>query len=186
MKCELCHNADAEVAITRTVAGEEQELYVCHACAQETAGKEAGDQTQHQPAQEDAKKESSTDLAAWPLMGMILDAAFEIIGRETASVEPRCPVCGITRSEYRKASRLGCPACYESFAKELDAAILEMHRAQKHIGKIPERAQSVCRQRELEKALGEAVKNQRYEEAITLRDQLRRLGGTGTSGGGAA
>lgn len=33
MKCELCHNADAETAILRTECGEETELYVCRACA---------------------------------------------------------------------------------------------------------------------------------------------------------
>lgn len=33
MKCELCHNADAETAIVRVEHGEEEELYVCRACA---------------------------------------------------------------------------------------------------------------------------------------------------------
>ena len=33
MKCELCHNAEAETAIVRTEGGEETELYVCRACA---------------------------------------------------------------------------------------------------------------------------------------------------------
>ena len=33
MKCEICHQADAAAAITRDVNGEEEELYVCHACA---------------------------------------------------------------------------------------------------------------------------------------------------------
>lgn len=33
MKCELCQKADAETAILREENGEEQELYVCHACA---------------------------------------------------------------------------------------------------------------------------------------------------------
>ena len=33
MKCELCHNADAETAITRGEGDEAEELYVCHACA---------------------------------------------------------------------------------------------------------------------------------------------------------
>lgn len=33
MKCEICHQADAATAITRMVDGEEEELYVCHACA---------------------------------------------------------------------------------------------------------------------------------------------------------
>ena len=35
MKCEICHNADAEVAIHRTIDGEDRELYVCKNCAKE-------------------------------------------------------------------------------------------------------------------------------------------------------
>ena len=34
MKCELCHNADAETAITRGEGDAAEELYVCKACAQ--------------------------------------------------------------------------------------------------------------------------------------------------------
>lgn len=33
MKCELCHKADAQTAITREKDGEEEELYVCNVCA---------------------------------------------------------------------------------------------------------------------------------------------------------
>lgn len=33
MKCEICHKADAEVAITRGEGDGEEELYVCRACA---------------------------------------------------------------------------------------------------------------------------------------------------------
>ena len=33
MKCEVCHQADAETAITRGEGDEAEELYVCHACA---------------------------------------------------------------------------------------------------------------------------------------------------------
>ena len=33
MKCELCHNADAETAIMRGEGDAAEELYVCHACA---------------------------------------------------------------------------------------------------------------------------------------------------------
>ena len=33
MKCELCHQKDAETAIQLEKDGEEQELYVCRECA---------------------------------------------------------------------------------------------------------------------------------------------------------
>lgn len=172
MKCELCHKADAETVVRKQAAGEEQELYVCRDCARQAS----------LPAAAGAERVSAPPAPAeaggspLPLMSMILDAAFEIVGRSAGGAEPACPACGITRSEYRKASRLGCPACYEAFAKELEAAILEMHRAQQHEGKAPERGRVARQRQRLQAELAEAVKGQRYEEAIALRDRLRRLG----------
>ena len=37
MKCEICHERDAEEAVHRVVDGVDKELYVCHQCAE--AGK---------------------------------------------------------------------------------------------------------------------------------------------------
>jgi len=183
MKCELCHKAEAEKAIRRSVEGEEQELYVCGSCAQEVAHEkkpspaEVTGETPRPPSPE-------AGLPPLPLMGMILDAAFEIVGRTVNSqAEQTCPACGITRTEYRKSSRLGCPACYEAFAKELDAAVLEMHRSLQHAGKSPAKARAAWQRQQIEKALDDAVKGQRYEEAIDLRDQLRRLDHPETQGG---
>ena len=171
MKCELCHKAEAETVIRKKDAGEEQELYVCRACAHETARGEAA----AAPQQVAAVPGPSDAMSALPLMGMILDAAFEIVGRAVNLSELTCPACGITRSEYRKSSRLGCPSCYEAFAKELDTAVLEMHRSLQHVGKTPEKARALWQRQQLENALNDAVKGQRYEEAIALRDQIRRL-----------
>lgn len=173
MKCELCHKAEAETAIRKHVAGESQELYVCQACAR----KEAQPQ-EPAAASEPAVQPGGTDgVPVLPLMGMILDAAFEIVGRAKSLAEPACPVCGILRNEYRKRSRLGCPACYEAFSKELDAAILDLHRASQHVGKTPEKAKAFWRRKQLADKLEAAVEAQRYEEAIALRDQLRKLDG---------
>jgi len=175
MKCELCHKADAEMAVRRTVNGEEQELYVCRDCAHASASRAT--EPPSETASSDSQPASPESLATFPLVGMILDAAFEVVGRKVSVPEPTCPVCGITRSEYRKAARLGCPACYEAFAKELDAAVFEMHRSLQHVGKTPEKARTVWRRQQLLDGLDAAVKGQRFEEAIKLRDQIRDLGG---------
>lgn len=184
MKCEICHKAEAKTAITKEMAGETQELYVCQSCAKKEASSTA-------QAPDDAPRASADPVGAGggmpplPLMGMILDAAFEIVGRAMSLAEPACPVCGITRNEYRKRSRLGCPECYKAFSKELEAAILDLHRSMEHVGKAPEQAKALWQRQRIEHALEEAVKAQRYEEAIGLRDQLRKLGlpdGTGPKG----
>ena len=180
MKCELCHKAEAETAIRKVVAGEAQELFVCQTCARKSAHHEA-------PAEpQPSAPHSGTDGMPVPLMGMILDAAFEIVGRAISLSEPACPVCGILRDEYRKRSRLGCPACYTAFAKELDTAVFELHRASQHVGKTPETARAAWQLQQLQNALNDAVQNQRYEEAIALRDQLKKLESPDAKQGGAA
>ena len=174
MKCEMCHKAEAETAIRKETAGEPQELYVCQACAKKEARQKASAAEPQPPAPPAGATDGMPPL---PLMGMILDAAFEIVGRAMSLAEPACPVCGILRNEYRQRSRLGCPACYEAFSKELDAAVFELHRASQHVGKTPEKAKAVWQRKQLENKLDEAVKAQRYEEAIALRDQLKKLDG---------
>ena len=178
MKCELCHKAEAETAIRKEENGETRELYVCHACAKKDV------LSPEPPAVAPAQKPADP-AGMEPLMGMILDAAFEIVGRTMNLAEPSCPVCKIQRHEYRKQSRLGCPACYEAFSKELDTAIFDLHRASKHVGKMPQPAKAVWARKGLEERLAAAVKEQRFEEAATLRDELRGMAQQNEAGGQA-
>ncbi len=182
MKCELCHKADAETVLRRPEGDEVREWFVCQVCAQAAAKPPAPDRGNRQAAEGRAP-----EGPVLPLLGMIVDAAFEIADKQAVLAEPSCPVCGIRRSEYRKRSRLGCPACYEAFAGELDAALQELHRATRHTGKAPRNAGAACCRQELERALDEAVREQRYEEAIALRDRLRTLdGGRDAAPGGVS
>ena len=171
MKCEMCQQADAETAVRRRVGADEQELFVCRACAAASAaGGDGKGAASERPA-----PVADVEAAAAPLMGMILDAAFEIVGKALQRTEPACPACGITRTAYRKASRLGCPACYDAFGKELEAAILDMHRGLQHEGKAPHGSRHARQVLQLKKALDAAVEGQRYEEAIALRNRIREL-----------
>ena len=183
MKCELCHQAAAERAVRKKVDGVEQELYVSKACAEEAGRQDLGAPAPGAGAPEGAADRGAAEL---PLMGIILDAAFEIVGRAMNVSEPTCPACGITRAEYRKASRLGCPGCYEAFARDLESAVLELHRCSQHVGKSPAKARDAWQLQQLQNQLGEAVKNQRYEEAIALRDRIKKLGGGEAAEGGQA
>ena len=57
------------------------------------------------------------------IMGMILGATVEFSGRLQSLKDPVCPSCGLSRSEYKKAARLGCAQCYETFVKDLDGLV---------------------------------------------------------------
>ena len=161
MKCEICHQTEAETVIRETVDGEVCERFVCQACAHRGA-------------------EPSEDSSASALMvEILLGAAFSLADgpdRNTrAERENPCPACGMTRQEYRKRSRLGCAGCYDHFARELQPVLRDMHRGDRHAGKVPDRARHAIARQRLETALAEAVGHQQFEQAARLRDQIRAL-----------
>ena len=155
MKCEICKQQQASVAIKQTVDGEERELFVCTACAQRTAGP-----------------------LVTSLVELLLGAAvgLQLPERDTLV----CPECGLSRPEFRKRARVGCARCYETFARELTPMLRDMHSGDHHVGKTPAR-ERLCRTRsELENELKSAIRAQRFEDAALLRDRIRNLRATET------
>lgn len=91
----------------------------------------------------------------------------------------RCPGCGMTSRDFKKTGRFGCAQCYTTFEGMIGPMLANMHKDVVHCGKIPEKAiarvsahQEVNR---LERELQEAIQEENYEKAATLRDQLKEL-----------
>jgi len=181
MKCEICHTADAEQAIIRKEGGQEQELYVCALCAIEARVAEHEEKldflkktVKKLPKKQAAPEKGSSVLPE--LMGMIIDATLEIMNHALPSQEPVCPHCGITRADYRRASRLGCASCYETFTKELASLIADMHRSPQHVGKAPAQPVPPKGVQKLMRRLRAAEHDRRAGDAVALRDAIRALG----------
>ena len=150
MKCEICQQQRAEVAVKQTVDGEERELFVCASCAQRAAG-----------------------TVVTSLVEMLLGAAIDLQLPERDPLV--CPGCGLARPEFRKRARVGCDRCYETFARELAPMLRDMHSGDHHIGKMPARERVSRTREELETALKNAVRAQRFEDAARLRDRICKL-----------
>jgi protein arginine kinase activator len=86
----------------------------------------------------------------------------------------------MTISQYKKKSLLGCPTCYKTFKEELLPIINKVqNNNSQHVGRAPSQM-SVDLNRNLQirrllKKLESAVSQEQYEQAATLRDQLRDL-----------
>jgi len=109
---------------------------------------------------------------------------FQKIVQEAAPEEPQetscCPQCGLAYAEFREARLLGCPDCYEAFAMELEPLLQRAHAGGSgHIGKVPRRAGAgEHRQKQLmrlRKQLDDAVREEAYERAAKLRDEIGQL-----------
>lgn len=142
MKCEICGQHDAKVAVNRIVDGVQKELYVCEECAgKNTAGGAndgAGEDAVTPPEGLSLPKEMLDGIIKGIFeAGMAVANALENpTGGEYSSP---CPTCGITAEEFHRSTRLGCPDCYRHFS--LTPIIKGMHPGLSHVGKTPEAAQ---------------------------------------------
>lgn len=180
MKCELCHQAEAQRAIHKLVNNEQQELYVCNACAeaqQQPKKKPLPEAPPAQTLQEPPPEVMEVIKETLPeIMGMILGATVEFSGRLQSSKEQLCPFCGISRSEYKKVARLGCARCYETFVKDVDGIVDEMHRIPRHKGKAPKHPRPSPLVLQFMKDLRTAEQEQRPADVETLKTRIQQLG----------
>jgi protein arginine kinase activator len=177
MLCECCQEQDASIHVTQVVNGESREVHLCESCAEEHGLNVQGAM-------------SVPEL----LFGMTQ-------GRTDAAAPSKaCPHCHLRQTDYKKRGRLGCPACYETFAEELAPMLASMHHAVEHKGKVPKRHPAAAaaagpaaapdaapahgaaapapgsEREDLLRQMEIALKAEDYETAAKLRDRLKELG----------
>ena len=157
MVCDICKKAEATVHLTQIVDGKMLKVDLCESCAKEKGVQEAAGF-------------SLADL----LVG--LGAAEEI---KVESPGAQCPVCGFTQADFKKTGRLGCSACWETFEAGLASLLKAMHKGDHHVGKVPAKAMHTlalsAKVQELSEELEKAVREEKYEDAAQIRDQIREL-----------
>jgi protein arginine kinase activator len=85
-------------------------------------------------------------------------------------------------SEFRSKGRLGCPACYEAFDKEIEMLLKQVHGSSDYRGKkyrctlIDEVNKGGFSQLRMD--LDAAIKNEEFERAAVLRDAIHDLNNT--------
>ena len=94
-------------------------------------------------------------------------------------INPACPACAMSATEFRTRGRLGCPRCYDTFHKLLLPLLARIHDATSHRGRFATQqpggqAQPNTMQR-LRNRLDEAIKAEDYERAANLRDEIQKL-----------
>lgn len=91
----------------------------------------------------------------------------------------KCPTCGFRWADFDRLHRLGCPTCYEAHAPQAMATLARIQPGLEHHGRRPFDA-TADREARLTKArllLKSALKEEDYETAAVLRDQIAELEG---------
>ena len=174
MICQFCQKHPATVHVTELVHSADEsgdhsyqtlDKHICPGCAQEL----------DLPHMQVVTK-NTVDI--WKLLQ-------QSTKRTRREQKLACPDCGMTLAEFRSKGRLGCPKDYEVFREHLDALLQRMHNASTHVGRVPgvdqvalERNQRIS---SLRQKLEEAIREEAYEHAAQLRDELKGLEGDSPS-----
>ena len=159
MLCDICKQNVATVHLTQMIEGKTKKVDLCESCSKEKGV-------------DDPTGFSLADL----LLGL---GAAQEMEHASGGGELKCPHCGFTQADFKKAGRLGCSECYQTFAEGLEGLLKTMHKSTKHTGKVPqvlkENQDLAERLKSLERRLEKAVSEENFEAAVNLRDEIREV-----------
>ena len=164
MLCEKCNINEATVLVQENYNGEKREKRLCAKCAEETY------------------QGISFDALLQGFLNNFMSAGNPQEPKTAAAVTFRkCPMCGMTIDRIQKIGKVGCPKCYETFKPELSLAIKSIQGVSQHVGKFPRRGAALLgKERKidaLKTELREKIKDENFEDAARIRDEIKALEG---------
>ena len=117
---------------------------------------------------------SMTSPLAGSLPSQILGIKLDI---PMPKIQGSCPSCGFRWADFERTHRIGCPQCYEAHTQDLLPTLSRIQPGISHSGRRPQPSEMDLKNR-LQKAkdeLAQAVKNEEFETAAALRDQIAQL-----------
>ena len=87
-----------------------------------------------------------------------------------------------TYQDFRKDGLLGCEECYNQFRSKLKNFLNKNQGTDQHIGKAPgkqdeEKTEGMSEINRLKSELKKCIKEENYEQAAVIRDQINKLEG---------
>ena len=180
MLCDNCGKREANVRYSESINGMKKEMNLCEECA-----KKLGITNQF-----DFKMPLDFPNFFGSFLEDFSEHEFMPLFEQTKTV--RCNNCGTTFEDIVNTGRLGCENCYDTFGDKLDTILKRLQGSSRHIGRLEETFNSKNENLEEKKAetkdekkdskleklqedLKLAIKEERYEDAAKIRDEINKL-----------
>lgn len=187
MLCQNCGKEEVNFKYTQVVNGVKKEIVLCDKCAKEL-GLESLD--------------FNIPINFSSFLGNFFDeledtSVFPTLAKKE---ELKCENCGNTYSDFINSGKFGCPNCYPTFELAVDSLLKNLHGTSSHIGRKSKKAgiaapnirnetpikvkpkvketnknSDQVKVLDLEKQLNIAIKEERYEDAAKLRDEIKKI-----------
>ena len=183
MLCDNCGKREANVRYSENINGIAKELNLCEECS-----KKLGITNQ------DFSMPIDFSSFFGEFMEDFATPQFMPLWNEIKTLE--CNQCGYTFEDIANHGKLGCGNCYEVFQERLDPIIRRIQGANQHVGrmgkiidnKIEQKMQNESTKEEkinqlpknnqleqLQRELKQPIKEERYEEAAKIRDEIKKI-----------
>lgn len=179
MLCQICHINEASIHIQKVVGKTKTTLHLCPECAQYSGVNDQAD--------------GNLKLAAMAYKITAQKLGLEAPATDQPDAEAHsqtCPECGLDSDQFATNGRVGCPTCYETFDDLIAPLLARIQRGTKHLGRTPKNTPApqsppaapwrnlADQLKRLEDELVRAIHNEQYEDAASLRDQIKHLNET--------
>ena len=187
MLCDNCGKRESNVRYSENINGRRKELNLCEECSKKLG---IGQMDFSMPI----------DFSSF-LGGFMEDFETpEFMPMLSQLKKLKCNSCGYTFDDIVNTGRLGCKDCYDIFEDRLDPIIKRMQGDNRHVGRIgkiidskidkKERNEQQSKDKEktnkstskeqsklekLQEDLKNAIKDERYEDAAKIRDEIKKL-----------
>ena len=174
MMCQNCGENEANVRYTQIINGVKKQINVCENCARELG---LGSFEFNMPIHfSDFLGDFFNDYGTDLLPSFV---------KETNSL---CKNCGEDYEEFIKTGLLGCPNDYEAFESRIDPILKKIQGSNRHVGRgikhinskkvnNVEGNKTTKKKSKTVEDLKLAIKEERYEDAAKIRDEIKKLGG---------
>ena len=181
MLCQNCGKNDANVRYTQIVNGVKKEMILCEKCAE--------------------KLGINNFKINMPIhFSNFLDDFFDdeqLLPNFMNRRINQCNSCGELYDDFIKTGLLGCPECYDMFSDRLDSVLKNIQGNTRHVGRKPLNIEAKMKNtgenkvsnkkqeskeekqanklEQLQEELKKAIKEERYEDAAKIRDEIKNL-----------
>lgn len=182
MMCDNCGKRNANVRYSENINGRKKELNLCEECSKKLGI---------------GQMDFSLPIDFSSFLGGFMDdfTATEFMPMINEIKALKCNSCGYTFNDISNTGKLGCKDCYEVFEGRLDSIIKRIQGANHHVGRIgktidrkidskininkdnevKKEDKSESKLEQLQEELKQAIKDERYEDAAKIRDEIKKL-----------
>lgn len=181
MLCQNCGKNQVTFRYTQVVNGVKKELNLCDKCAKELGLKDMS---------------FSMPISFSSFLGDFFNAYSDsLLPSFMGTKELQCDNCGTTFEDFINNGVFGCDECYETFEDKIEPLLRKIQGSSKHVGRgyknddptskvnnkkveIKEESKedkTKTKIESLQKDLQKAIKDERYEDAAKIRDEIKKL-----------